>query len=163
MKTITSCLCNVLYNLIIELKSFRGASGLLRFCCYCCYHYSDVMRMRWRVKSPASRFFTEPSVQAHIKENIKELRHWPFLWNAPATCEFLAQRASKRQMFPFDAVIMCSKLIWSTFRKGNLTQIAKFMGPTWGPPGSCRPQMGPMNLAIRIIVYQPYTMCLEHV
>ena len=24
------------------------------------------------------------------------------------------------------------------------TQIAKFMGPTWGPPGSCRPQMGPV-------------------
>ena len=22
-------------------------------------------------------------------------------------------------------------------------QIAKFMGPTWDPPGSCRPQMGP--------------------
>ena len=21
---------------------------------------------------------------------------------------------------------------------------ARFMGPTWGPPGSCRPQMGPM-------------------
>ena len=26
---------------------------------------------------------------------------------------------------------------------GN-SKIAKFMGPTWGPPGSCRPQMGPM-------------------
>ena len=25
-----------------------------------------------------------------------------------------------------------------------MTQIAKLMGPTWGPPGSCRPQMGPM-------------------
>ena len=24
------------------------------------------------------------------------------------------------------------------------SQIARFMGPTWGPPGSCRPQMGPM-------------------
>ena len=24
------------------------------------------------------------------------------------------------------------------------SQISKFMGPTWGPPGSCRPQMGPM-------------------
>ena len=24
------------------------------------------------------------------------------------------------------------------------TQIAKFMGPTWGPPGSCRPLMDPM-------------------
>ena len=23
-------------------------------------------------------------------------------------------------------------------------QIARFMGPTWGPSGSCRPQMGPM-------------------
>ena len=24
------------------------------------------------------------------------------------------------------------------------SQIAKFMGPTWDPPGSCRPQTGPM-------------------
>ena len=23
------------------------------------------------------------------------------------------------------------------------TQMAKFMGPTWSPPGTCRPQMGP--------------------
>ena len=29
------------------------------------------------------------------------------------------------------------------------SQMARFMGPPWGPPGSCRPQMGPMNLAIR--------------
>ena len=28
--------------------------------------------------------------------------------------------------------------------EGIYTQIAKFMGPTWGPPGSCQPQMGPM-------------------
>ena len=27
----------------------------------------------------------------------------------------------------------------------KLSQIAKFMGPTWGPHGSCRPQMGPMS------------------
>ena len=25
-----------------------------------------------------------------------------------------------------------------------ITQIAKILWPTWGPPGSCRPQMGPM-------------------
>ena len=24
------------------------------------------------------------------------------------------------------------------------SQITRFMGPTWGPPGSCRPQMDPM-------------------
>ena len=27
---------------------------------------------------------------------------------------------------------------------GEWSQIAKFMGPAWGPPGSCRSQMGPM-------------------
>ena len=26
----------------------------------------------------------------------------------------------------------------------DTSQITKFMGPTWGPTGSCRPQMGPM-------------------
>ena len=26
----------------------------------------------------------------------------------------------------------------------STSQIAKFMGPTWSPPESCRPQMGPM-------------------
>ena len=26
-----------------------------------------------------------------------------------------------------------------------VSQITKFMGPTWCPPGSCRPQMGPMQ------------------
>ena len=26
----------------------------------------------------------------------------------------------------------------------GVSQVARFVGPTWGPPGSCRPQMGPM-------------------
>ena len=29
------------------------------------------------------------------------------------------------------------------FLSSVTSQIAKFIGPTWGPPGSCRPQMGP--------------------
>ena len=33
----------------------------------------------WRLKSPASWLFTQPFVQAQIKENIKAARHWP-LW-----------------------------------------------------------------------------------
>ena len=32
----------------------------------------------------------------------------------------------------------------------NISQIARFTWPTWSPPGSCRPQVGPMNLAIRV-------------
>ena len=31
------------------------------------------------------------------------------------------------------------KLVQNTY-----TQIATFMGPTWGPPGSCRPHVGPI-------------------
>ena len=34
---------------------------------------------RWHLKSPASRLFTQPFIQAQIKENIKASRHWP-LW-----------------------------------------------------------------------------------
>ena len=32
---------------------------------------------RWRLKSPASRLFAQPFIQAQIKENIKAPRHWP--------------------------------------------------------------------------------------
>ena len=31
------------------------------------------------------------------------------------------------------------------------TQITKFMGPTWDPPGSCRPQMGPMLAPLTLL------------
>ena len=34
---------------------------------------------RWRLKSPAARFFAQPFIQAQIKVNIKAPRHWP-LW-----------------------------------------------------------------------------------
>ena len=41
------------------------------------------------------------------------------------------------------------------------TQIAKFMGPTWGPPRSCRPKMGPM-LAPWTLLSGHLTGCLPH-
>ena len=46
-------------------------------------------------------------------------------------------------------------------RQGMASQIAKFMGPTWGPPGSCRPQMGhmlaPWTLLSGISINQQFT------
>ena len=41
------------------------------------------------------------------------------------------------------------KLKMQFYKRPGWSKIAKFLGPTWGPPGSYRPQMGPMNLAIR--------------
>ena len=32
---------------------------------------------RWRLKSPASRLFTQPFIQVRLKENNKALCHWP--------------------------------------------------------------------------------------
>ena len=56
----------------------------------------------------------------------------------------------------FDQIIIASNNIETLFQLYNAfviialsdrwweySQITKFMGPTWGPPGSCRPQMGP--------------------
>ena len=44
------------------------------------------------------------------------------------------------------------------------SQITKFMGPTWGPPGSCRPQIGPM-LAPWTLLYisgmSPTSLCIK--
>ena len=42
-------------------------------------HFNDIMSKwaRWRLKSPASRLFTQPFIQAQIKEIIKAPRHWP--------------------------------------------------------------------------------------
>ena len=57
----------------------------------------------------------------------------------------------RRKMFPctyINYVKFVGNSLYNSPRKLT-TQIAKFMGPTWGPPESCRPQMGPMNIAIR--------------
>ena len=61
------------------------------------YHYSDVMWTRWRLKSPASRLFVQPFVQAQIKENIKAPRHWLCEENPPVTIGFPSQRDSNAE------------------------------------------------------------------
>ena len=74
----------------------------------------------WRPRSPASRLFTQPFIQAQIQENIKAPRHrvrgihrWPV--NSPH------KGPVTRKIFPFDDVIMCCWLI-------AVTRFAKFGG-----------------------------------
>ena len=63
---------------------------------------------RWRLKSPASRLFTQPFVfiQVHIKESIKAPRHWPLWWESTGDRWIPSQRPVTRKMFPFDDSIM---------------------------------------------------------
>ena len=46
----------------------------------------------------------------------------------------------------FGALIFQRRRIeaWSIWTETMASQIGKFMGSTWGPPGSCRSQIGPM-------------------
>ena len=52
-----------------------------------------VICAKFQNDSPASRVFTQPFVQAQIKEDIKAPCHWP----SPVTGEFPAQRASNAE------------------------------------------------------------------
>ena len=55
----------------------------------------------------------------------------------------------KWRYYVFDTChqMICTRGDWLSYDSWSLSeaaQIAKLMGPTWGPPGSWRPQMGPM-------------------
>ena len=48
------------------------------------------------------------------------------------------------QNHTFDITVTSPRGQWVNLLMDKLSQIAKFMGSTWGPSGSCRPQMGPV-------------------
>ena len=53
--------------------------------------------MRWRLKLPASRLFSQPFIQAQIKENIKALCHWPLGGEIPGDRWIPAQMPSNAE------------------------------------------------------------------
>ena len=60
-------------------------------------NFTYLVRGPWRPKSPASRLFTQPFIQVHIKENIKAPRHWP-LWGEFTGDRWIpAQRANNAE------------------------------------------------------------------
>ena len=58
-------------------------------------HYNDVITGAMGLKSPASRVFTQPFVQAQTKENIKAPRHLHLY--GEFTGDFPAHRASNAE------------------------------------------------------------------
>ena len=71
----------------------------------------------WRLKSPVSRLFAQAFVRAHVKENTKAPRHWPFLrgeftgdwWGIHRwPMDSPHKGPVTRKGFPFDNVIMKS-------------------------------------------------------
>ena len=52
---------------------------------------------------------------------------------------------------------------WINHCVNNPYQIARFMGPTWGPHGSCRPHMGPMLAPWTLLSGVPHRNRLTHI
>ena len=63
----------------------------------------------WHLKSSESRLFTQPFIQAQIKENIKALRHWPLCGIHRSPVNSPHKWPVRRKIFPFDDVIMASQ------------------------------------------------------
>ena len=72
-----------------------------------------------------------------------------------ASVSILGKISMLNNIIKISSPICCLDFCWKCFHRSpqmpcgcypqwQISQIAKFMGPTWGPPGSCRPQMGPM-------------------
>ena len=87
----------------------NNARGL-RFVVFCCSFANCIKVLhirvtswwaRWRLKSPASRFFTQPLVQAQINEKMWKFRVTGFCQGTSPHV-----RPMTRKMFPFDDVNM---------------------------------------------------------
>ena len=106
-------------------------------------HYSDVI-----MSVMALRLFTQPFIQAQIKENIKTPRHWPLC--REFTGEFPAQRASNAE----------NVSIWwrhhAIFESGgSVGEMADRL---------CARSMGSIvwSRAISAVSYCQQTICLKH-
>ena len=115
--------------------------------------------MLWRLKSTAIRLFVRHLVlQPTSKSIIKGPHHLSFVrgihrWrmDSPQKGQVMWKAFSMSESHHMKLVInsyLCQRPPLSTESTSlplkKPSQIAKFMGPTWGPTGCCRPQMGPM-------------------
>ena len=77
------------------------------------------------------------------------LRLWPLSKRCTCTLIRVSSRLRNLGFCTMCKTVFCRKLLRFRFTRASIvrwltTQIAKYMGPTWGPPRYCRPQMDPM-------------------
>ena len=75
------CLFLVIQQAEVLLNFFGECTHSWNRRCWYIHHNSYAQPLQWRhngrLKTPASPLFTQPFIQAQIKENIKAPRHWP--------------------------------------------------------------------------------------
>ena len=136
------------------------------------YHYSDMSVGVPRITGNLA--VCSAALQANNKENPKALHYCPFVrWTrqwpvdsphkGPVIQKALPSHNNICHQYNPKVLLFSVEMLWMLiiqmylkilFSYAQTTKIAKFMGPTWGPPGPCRPQMGPM--------LAPWTLLREH-
>ena len=87
--------------------------------------------------------------------------HWvylnnPFFFNLGLCTACWARFMCHHEMWPTSVTHPFLSIdLYALLEENITTQIANFMGPTRGPPGSCRPQMGPMLAPWILLSEQP--------
>ena len=89
-------------------------------------------RARWRLKSPASRWYAQPFTRVQIKEDIKAPRQWAFVrgihwWPVNS----LHKVPVTLKMFPFDDIIMKYVHLMNVLQYGDVTMNIIMHSPKW--------------------------------
>ena len=80
--------------------------------------------VQWHLKSPASGLFTQPFIQAQIKENIKLRVTGLCAGNSPWPVNSPHKGPVTQKMFPFDDVIMvCIHIYIDTFSRSTFVMV----------------------------------------
>ena len=103
------------------------------------FHYLQFMYSKWNNACRPSRFYLV-ECWLNVRNALKRPRkclHFDeiIITGSTGSCQ--------NDNFPAVQPVMKISSKWRHFRFSVEPQITKFMGPTYDPPGSCRPQMAP--------------------
>ena len=115
---------------------------------------NDAYSLKW--KCYFDEFFNTGCAGSCQNEKFQCSEYWQFRQNdisVSLSCLIFhwkhiicTQIDTETEIYHFDDIFItgCTESCQNdNFRYSHWPQIARFIGPTWGPPGSCRPQMGP--------------------
>ena len=111
-------------------------------------HFRCLMQMKtsWHVQLKSYIYYVMQDIYNFSPQN-KTLSTQPTYWKYSSGLSILCKQISIsiKPGWKFQTwVVGVDKFSKVSNEPGAISQITKFMGPTWGPPGSCRPQIGPM-------------------
>ena len=126
-------------NLVTWIENKRKHTNII-----CIFHVTQLCSTLWQILSDRICMAYAASISsADPWAKLAFINSWPYIRGYLSRLWWFQQY---RMWWGLSKMVgIMQKIFWRHFLDCKLpSQITKFMGPTWGPPGSCRPQMGPM-------------------